>query len=311
MDPEFLVKNLVHRSLAAKYGNKKHNFWFLCLSDSKTQFLVWVCAHPLLKTSGMDPGFWSRGPSRVLTQGWGPEPKMCSNMCFLWKLPENCFIVKRILGAGGLGPQAILDLLVNILDVHLSEASGDKLDLLAPHNHMINQTLGAIIQVHQCACVQSVHMHLKCPLQPIWTKPHITWQGDTPNLNNSKLYDLSINIFFQKQLCKLLEIPKTNALTKQPGPQKFQIGSILKEKERWERKGEREGKKVSGRERERVRKRDPILCTETETNTEWTSAAWWDRRVDVVGSDTASCAVSFCQGHSTCINRCIQGGGGF
>ena len=45
---------------------------------------------------GADPGFWSGGPSDVLTPG-GPEPEICS------KLPESCMMLKNTGGKGGPG----------------------------------------------------------------------------------------------------------------------------------------------------------------------------------------------------------------
>ncbi len=50
-----------------------------------------------------DPVFWSGGSSGVLTPG-GPSPKFAQNGGFPIKLPENCMILKKILGARGAGP---------------------------------------------------------------------------------------------------------------------------------------------------------------------------------------------------------------
>ena len=60
----------------------------------------------LIGGSGMDPGFSSGGPSRVLTQG-GPEPKICSKWGFPLEIASKLHDFKKILG-----PKAPLDLLL-------------------------------------------------------------------------------------------------------------------------------------------------------------------------------------------------------
>ncbi len=51
-----------------------------------------------LEGAEADPGFWSGGPQRSFDPRGGPEPKICS------KLFENCIILKKILGQGGVPP---------------------------------------------------------------------------------------------------------------------------------------------------------------------------------------------------------------
>ncbi len=56
--------------------------------------------------SGVDLGFWSGGPSRVLTPGYIASPKCAENRGFPWKLPENCMILTKSWGQGGPAPRA-------------------------------------------------------------------------------------------------------------------------------------------------------------------------------------------------------------
>ncbi len=64
-------------------------WWKLGKSGLK-QFTQLTCAWV-----GADPGFWSGGPSGVLTS-WGPEPKICSKWGFSLKIA-----FEKILGARG------------------------------------------------------------------------------------------------------------------------------------------------------------------------------------------------------------------
>ena len=52
---------------------------------------------------GADPGFWSEGPSGVLTPGGGLSPKFAQN-CL-----KTAWLWKHLGGSGGLGPQGPLD----------------------------------------------------------------------------------------------------------------------------------------------------------------------------------------------------------
>ena len=69
---------------------------------------VWrpiLCLNVFLsRRPGADPGFWSGGPSRVLTQG-ALSPNFTQSRAFSLKLFENCMILKnKSWGAGPQGP---------------------------------------------------------------------------------------------------------------------------------------------------------------------------------------------------------------
>ena len=51
--------------------------------------------------AGADPGFWSGGPSGVLTPRRALSPKCAQNRFFPLKLPENCMIKKNLGAKGG------------------------------------------------------------------------------------------------------------------------------------------------------------------------------------------------------------------
>ena len=53
---------------------------------------------------GVDPGFWSGAPSKVLTLRGALSPKFAQNRGFPLKLPENCMVLKKSWGQGGPGP---------------------------------------------------------------------------------------------------------------------------------------------------------------------------------------------------------------
>ena len=55
--------------------------------------------------TGADPGFWLGGASRILTRRGGPEPKICSNRGFSFKIPWKLHDFEEILGARGPGAQ--------------------------------------------------------------------------------------------------------------------------------------------------------------------------------------------------------------
>ncbi len=74
--------------------------------------------------SGAVPGFWSGGPSGVLTPREAMSPKFTQNRVFPLKLPENCMILNKSWGQGVRAPSAC-DRLQGVMGCLLVTASGD------------------------------------------------------------------------------------------------------------------------------------------------------------------------------------------
>ncbi len=94
-----------------------HTF-LLEFSDQVLMQLVWTLY--LIESEcllAFDPGFWSGGPSGILTPRGAPSPKFAQNRGCPLKLPENYMILKKSWGQGLPGPQGPLDPLLRSVAV--------------------------------------------------------------------------------------------------------------------------------------------------------------------------------------------------
>ena len=94
----FLLQGQTKMSRSHSFPNRLH----VCIPES---IATQTESHGFQQsmTPGADPGFWSGGPSRVLTQG-ALSPKFAQNRVFSVKIAWKLHDFEEILGARGHGP---------------------------------------------------------------------------------------------------------------------------------------------------------------------------------------------------------------